>query len=198
MTSVQKLGNICLQIVIDLGIEVSNENLPVQLVKKINEMKAINGQYITQDHMDKISYIGINYDGDTIDLNFKIYGNVHKVSCKKQVEVPLNQALMFLTQLDQDAEMKVDILFDGNATTVELSSHDCKWKWNLCLEVRYRFITVINFLYISIHFTCFISREMHSHRILKLKRKIWRQLYMGKNQWWTGNSKECHSVYKTV
>ena len=50
MTSVQKLGNICLQIVIDLGIEVSNENLPVQLVKKINEMKAINGQYITQDH----------------------------------------------------------------------------------------------------------------------------------------------------
>ena len=74
MTSVQKLGNICLQIVIDLGIEVSNENLPVQLVKKINEMKAINGQYITQDHMDKISYIGINYDGDTIDLNFKIFG----------------------------------------------------------------------------------------------------------------------------
>ena len=136
MASAQKLEKICLQIVIDLGIEVSSATIPAPLVKKIKEMKAINGQYITQDHMDKISSIGIKYDGETIDLNFEIYGSFHKVSCKKQVAVPLNPALLFLTQLDIDAELKIDILFDVNATTVELSSNDSKWKWNLCLEVR--------------------------------------------------------------
>ena len=136
MTSVKKLGNICLQIVVDLGIEVSSERIPAQLVKKINEMKAINGRYISQDHMDKISSIGINYDGDTIDLAFKIYGNIHKVSCKKQVAVTMNPVVMYLTQLEQDAEMNVDILFDGNTTTVVLNSIDSKWKWNLCLEIR--------------------------------------------------------------
>ena len=140
MTSIQTLRNICLQLVIDLGIETNSENVPAQLVKKLNEMKAINGQYNSQDHMDKISSIGINYDGDTIDLNFKIYENVHKVSCKKQVAVPMNPALMYLTQLDEDAEMKVDILVDGHATTVELTSNDSKWKWSLCLEIRYTFI----------------------------------------------------------
>ena len=81
--------------------------------------------------------IWINYDGDTIDLNFKIYGNVHNMICKKQVPVPINQALMYLTQLDHDAEMNIDILSDENVTTVELSSKDSIWKWNLCLKVRY-------------------------------------------------------------
>ena len=136
MTSVQKLEQICLQIVMDLGIETSSEDVPDPLVKKINEMKAINGKYITQDRMDKISTININYDGETIDLTFKIYGNVHKGSCKKQTAIPMNQALISLTHLDKDAEMTVDIFSEGNSTTVELSSNDSKCKWNLCLEVR--------------------------------------------------------------
>ena len=145
--------------------------------------------------------IWINYDGDTIDLNFKIFGNVHNVICKKQVPVPINQALMYLTQLDHDAEMNVDILSDENVTTVELSSKDSIWKWNLCLKVRYWFILdlIQSFIYfIFIQFDYFICREMHNKKTLKLKRQIWRRLNMGKNQWWTGNSKECHSMYKTV
>ena len=137
MTSVQKLEKICLQIVIGLGIEINSENLPVPLVKKIKEMKAINGQYITQDHMDKISAIGINYDGETLNLTLKIYGNIHKLSCNKLMPVPLNQNLLFLTLLDKDAELEVDIQFDENAPRVELSSHDFQWKWNLCLEISH-------------------------------------------------------------
>ena len=140
MTSVQKLEKICLQIVIGLGIEINSENLPAPLVKKINEMKAINGQYITQDHMDKISAISINYDGETLDLTLKIYGNIHKLSCNKQMAVPLNHTILFLTLLDKDAELKVDFLFDENAPRMELSSNDAQWKWNLCLEIRYKFI----------------------------------------------------------
>ena len=148
MTSLQRLENICLKIVMDLNIKISSENIPAQLVKKIKEMKTINGNYITQDKMDKISTIDINYDGEMVDLTFNIHGNVHKVSCKEQMTIPINPALMFLTTLDQGAVMKVKIDTKGDATTVQLSSNDSLWEWTLCLEVRYSFIWVLGQLLI--------------------------------------------------
>ena len=142
MTRVLRLEQICLNIVMKLNMEISIENIPIQLVKTIEKMKTINGNFITQDKMDRISSIGINYDGETVDLSFNIHNNIHKVSCKEDKTIPVNPALLFLTTLHQEAVMKVEIDMNVNATTVKLSSKDSLWDWNLCLEVRYDFIWI--------------------------------------------------------
>ena len=126
-----------MKIVMNLDMQISSENIPVHMLKTIEKMKTINGNYITQDNMDKISSIDINFDGETVNLTFKIHKDVHKVSCKEEMTIPVNPALMFMTTLDQDAVLKVKIVINEDATTVQLSSNDSSWEWTLCLEVRY-------------------------------------------------------------
>ena len=137
-----------MKIVMNLDMQISSENIPAHMLKTIEKMKTINGNYITQDNMNKISSVDINFDGETVNLTFKIHKDVHKVSCKEEMTIPVNAGLMFLTTLDQDAVMKVKIDINGEATTVQLSSNDSLWEWTLCLEVRYGLTrVVINFTF---------------------------------------------------
>ena len=136
MANVANLEITCLKIVMDLGLVINSEILPASLVKKIEEIKAINGKYYTQDNMDEISCIDISYDGETICVTFKIYGSFHKVSFVKQMAIPVNKALLYFIELDQDAVMKVDIFFKENVAIVQLGSEDSQWKWVLSLEIR--------------------------------------------------------------
>ena len=54
MANIEKLEISCLKRVIDSEILINGESMPVSLVKKITEMRAINGRYSTEDNLDKI------------------------------------------------------------------------------------------------------------------------------------------------
>ena len=47
----------------DLGIILSNESIPTQLMEKIKKIQTVNGKYNSEDGNDYINYIQIRYDG---------------------------------------------------------------------------------------------------------------------------------------
>ena len=68
MTRIKKLETICLKIVMDLGIILSNESIPPQLMDKIKEIQTVNGKYHSEDGNDYINYIQVRYDGETVEM----------------------------------------------------------------------------------------------------------------------------------
>lgn len=139
MASITKLEISCLKSVIDSEFVIDSESIPAHLVKKIKEMRAINGKYISQDNLDSISSIEINYDGETIKLSFMVCRKIHRVVFNKQMLSPINTAILRLVQLNEDALMEVEILSEEDVTIVKLTCKDSGWKWNLSLEIRYLF-----------------------------------------------------------
>ena len=125
MASITKLEISCLKSVIDSEFVIDSESIPAHLVKKIKEMRAINGKYISQDNLDSISSIEINYDGETIKLSFMVCRKIHRV--------------VQLVQINEDALMEVEILSEEDVTIVKLTCKDSGWQWKLSLEIRYLF-----------------------------------------------------------
>ena len=137
MANIEKLEISCLKRVIDSEILINGESMPVSLVKKITEMRAINGRYSTEDNLDKISSITVNYDGETVRLGFVINEKLHEIVCNKHIPCPFYKPLLHFVNLDEDALMDVDVFSKEDVTIVELTSRSCGWKWNFSLEVRY-------------------------------------------------------------
>ena len=52
----------------DLGIILSNESIPTQLMEKIKKIQTVNGKYNSEDGNDYINYIQIRYDGETLEI----------------------------------------------------------------------------------------------------------------------------------
>ena len=139
MASITKLEISCLKSVIDSEFVIDSESIPAHLVKKIKEMRAINGKYISQDNLDSISSIEINYDGETNKLSFMVCRKIHRVVFNKQMLSPINTAILRLVQLNEDALMEVEILSEEDVTIVKLTCKDSGWQWKLSLEIRYLF-----------------------------------------------------------
>ena len=63
----KKLETLCLKQAMALG-QISpstrSEDLPDSLIKKIRKIQIINGEFLTQDNMDIISRINMDYDGE--------------------------------------------------------------------------------------------------------------------------------------
>ena len=137
MANAKKLEIICLKTVIESGLEIDGESVPAPLLDKLREMREINGNYATQDNLDRISNIEVYYDGETINLSILINGKLHYIFCKKHTSTPINKALLHLVDLNEHALMEVDIFSNGDSTIVELSCKDSGWKWSLSLEIRY-------------------------------------------------------------
>ena len=136
MTKVKKLEVSCLKIVMDLGLIINSEIVPDPLVKKIREIRSINGKYYSQDNRDIISFFNLNYDGETIDIYFEKNRIIHQVSCDNNLEIPLNREILYFIDLQQNPKMGVNILLKENGAIVELMSGDSQWKWKLSLEIR--------------------------------------------------------------
>ena len=83
MANAKKLEIICLKTVIESGLEIDGESIPAPLLDKLKEMREINGNYATQDNLDRISNIEVYYDGETINLSLKINGKIHNIFLKK-------------------------------------------------------------------------------------------------------------------
>ena len=137
MANIKKLEIICLKTVIDLGLVIDSEGIPAPLLKRIKEMRAINGRFISQDNLDSISAIEVNYDGEIIELSFIIYRQLHKVFLNQQISSPINKAILFFVEPSGEALMDVDIVSKEDITSIELSCKNSGWQWNLSLEIRY-------------------------------------------------------------
>ena len=133
MQSVRKLETICLNIVMDLGIVLSNETTPIMLIKKIKEIESANGKYQTEDANDYITSIQISYDGERIEF---IFNRKTVVSFDNQKEIPVNKELLYFVQLEEGASMRASVKSLENTTLLELRSEDSQWKWALSMEIR--------------------------------------------------------------
>ena len=133
MQSVRKLETICLNIVMDLGIVLSNETTPIMLIKKIKEIETANGKYQTEDANDYITSIQISYDGERIEF---IFNRKTVVSFDNQKEIPVNKELLYFVQLEEGASMRASVKSLENTTLLELRSEDSQWKWALSMEIR--------------------------------------------------------------
>ena len=133
MQSVRKLETICLNIVMDLGIVLSNETTPIMLIKKIKEIETANGKYQTEDANDYITSIQISYDGENIEF---IFNRRTVVSFDNQKEIPVNKELLYFVQLEEGASMRASVKSLENTTLLELRSEDSQWKWALSMEIR--------------------------------------------------------------
>ena len=133
MQSVRKLETICLNIVMDLGIVLSNETTPIMLIKKIKEIESANGKYQTEDANDYITSIQISYDGENIEF---IFNRRTVVSFDNQKEIPVNKELLYFVQLEEGASMRASVKSLENTTLLELRSEDSQWKWALSMEIR--------------------------------------------------------------
>ena len=133
MQSVRKLETICLKIVMDLGIVLSNETTPIMLIKKIKEIESANGKYQTEDANDYITSIQISYDGENIEF---IFNRRTVVSFDNQKEIPVNKELLYFVQLEEGASMRASVKSLENTTLLELRSEDSQWKWALSMEIR--------------------------------------------------------------
>ena len=140
MANIEKLEISCLKTVIDSEMAINIESIPVSLVKKIKEMRAINGRYFTEDNLDRISSITVNYDCETVGLGFVINGKLHEILCNKHVPCHFYKPLLHFVNLGEDALMDVDVFSKEDVTIVELTSKTCGWQWNLSLEIRYVFL----------------------------------------------------------
>ena len=133
MQSVRKLETICLNIVMDLGIVLSNETTPIMLIKKIKEIETANGKYQTEDANDYITSIQISYDGERIEF---IFNRKTVVSFDNQKEIPVNKELLYFVQLEEGASMRASVKSLENTTLLELRSEDSQWRWALSMEIR--------------------------------------------------------------
>ena len=133
MQSVRKLETICLKIVMDLGIVLSNETTPIMLIKKIKEIESANGKYQTEDANDYITSIQISYDGENIEF---IFNRRTVVSFDNQKEIPVNKELLYFVQLEEGASMRASVKSLENTTLLELRSEDSQWRWALSMEIR--------------------------------------------------------------
>ena len=133
MQSVRKLETICLNIVMDLGIVLSNETTPIMLIKKIKEIETANGKYQTEDANDYITSIQISYDVERIEF---IFNRKTVVSFDNQKEIPVNKELLYFVQLEEGASMRASVKSLENTTLLELRSEDSQWKWALSMEIR--------------------------------------------------------------
>ena len=138
MTRIKKLETICLKIVMDLGIILSNESIPPQLMDKIKEIQTVNGKYHSEDYNDYINYIQIRYDGETVEIIFRKNEAFHTVTFDNQKEIPVHKELFYFVHLEAGAKMraKIESIEDTHTTSLKLIAEDSQWKWCLNLEIR--------------------------------------------------------------
>ena len=138
MARIKKLETICLKIVMDLGIILSNESIPTQLMEKIKKIQTVNGKYNSEDGNDYINYIQIRYDGETLEIVIRKNEALHTVMFDNQKEIPVNQELFYFVHLEEGATMRAHIEFleDTSTTSLKLKAEDSQWKWNLKMEIR--------------------------------------------------------------
>ena len=122
----------------DLGIILSNESIPTQLMEKIKKIQTVNGKYNSEDGNDYINYIQIRYDGETLEINIRKNEAFHTVTFDNQKEIPVNQELFYFVHLEEGATMKarIDFIEDTSTTSLKLRAEDSQWKWNLKMEIR--------------------------------------------------------------
>ena len=103
----------------------------------MRKIQLINGEFLTQDNVDIISRIVMDYDGE--DLIFDIESRSKRIEFKFKSELPvlLDHRLMdgCLGDIDSNTKLGLDIMLNNNFVVVEISAEESKWKWSLRLQI---------------------------------------------------------------
>ena len=147
----KKLETLCLKRAMALG-QISpstrSEDLPDSLIKKMRKIQLINGEFLTQDNVDIISMINMNYDGE--DMIFEIESRSRSIRFKFKSEVPilLDHRLMdgCLGDIDSNTKLDLNVKLNNTFVVVEISAEESKWKWSLRFQIMLVFQRNLGYL----------------------------------------------------
>ena len=137
----KKLETLCLKQAMALGKispSTRSEDLPVNLIKKMRKMQLINGEFWTEDNVDIISRINMDYDGEDFMFDIESRFKSIKFNFKSEDPVPLDHRLMdgCFGDIDSNTKLGLIVTLTNNFVVVEISAEESKWKWSLKFQIR--------------------------------------------------------------
>ena len=136
----KKLETLCLKQAMALG-QISpstrSEDLPVSLIKKMRKIQLINGEFLTQDNVDIISRINMDYDGEDLIFEIESRSKSIRFTFKSEVPILLDHRLMdgCFGDIDPNTKLRLNVMLDNNFLVVEMSAEESKWKWSLKFQI---------------------------------------------------------------
>ena len=82
----------------------------ISINQKIRKIKLINGEYFTQDNMDIISQINMDYDGEDFVFDIKSRSAAIRLKFKSEIPISFDHRLMSgcLGDIDSNTKLGLD------------------------------------------------------------------------------------------
>lgn len=137
MTNIHKLKFLCIKKIIEFDIELNPTEVPIELRQHVMKSKTLSGQFASEDKLDIIVGIKINYEtnDETLNLDFKIGRNFHAIKLTKNGKNFLSNNILYSISSEQISDTCYDIFHKGSITVIYIGYEDVQWKWQLWLEV---------------------------------------------------------------
>ena len=141
----KRLETLCLKQAMALGQisqSTKSKDLPVSLIEKMRKIQLINGEYLTQDNVDIISRIHIDYNGEDMIFDIELRSRSVKFKFKSDVPIPLDHRLVdgCLGDIDSNTKLGLTVMLNNNFVVVEISAEESKWKWSLTFQIMLVFL----------------------------------------------------------